>query len=73
MGGLGPGALIGRLTQQHVQLMLGNSNKHACVHAACSFSEGVREDQRCGIIHSGRKDPAAVRSCTVSSATIQNR
>lgn len=41
------------------------------VHAVCS-SDGVREDRRCGIIHSDKKDLAFVWSCTVSSATIQD-
>lgn len=63
----------GSLAKPPVQSILANGEKPpACALPASSLEDGVHEDRRCGIIHSDRKDPAAVRSCSVSSATIQD-
>lgn len=62
---------------------LGGPSKEALIKYTVNFFVGgwgggqeeaarVHEDRRHGIIHGDRKDGAAVRSCTISSATIQD-
>lgn len=70
MDGLGD---AGSLAKPHVQSIPANDVKQpASALPASSLRDSVHADWRCGIIHSDRKDPAAVWSCTVSSFTIQD-